>query len=351
MEATPVAPGEDERGAIELLRSVFPRDPSLLRYEDEYPLAFAPRNRAFRRVVRAGGRVVSHAAALPARQKAGAIEMPVGFIGSVATAPDHRGRGAAAAAVRACEEALADEAGAVLAMLWSSEAAFYEKQGYFPAGTEIRVTLPADLDPEARLDAEPLAERDLEAVREIHAREESLTHREAEDERRLFAIYGTRAFVSRRGGRAVAYAVVGRGADFPDHVHEWGGSDEDAARLIGGVAGLHRGRSLTVLVPAFREAVASRLARLGGAREVHPLGLAKCLRPGTLAALVNRMWRETGISFRAESSEECGVEVVRGDGGRLRLSTAAFVRAVVGPAGRPLPGLPVPFFVWGMDSI
>jgi hypothetical protein len=198
----------------------------------------------------------------------------------------------------------------------------------------------------------PLVAGDLAAVRALHALEASLTLRSAEDEARLFAVPGARGFALRApDGAPLAYAVVGRGADFPFHLHEWGGDDAAVEALVLGVAALHRGRSITVLVPSFREGLASRLAARGAAREEHPLALAKVLRPDALIAGVNGLWAARGAATRAR--REGALVVVEGPGAPpRRLDEAEWLRAIVGPGARAaLPDLPLPFFVWGMDSI
>src|SRR5262245_37949012 len=102
MLAEPLAPGPRPDEALEPVRAVFrPGRPDA--YADEYPLALSRANLDFRRVVRAGGRIVSHAAGYLAIQRAGPVEFGVGFIGSVATDPAFRGRGGAGEALRATE--------------------------------------------------------------------------------------------------------------------------------------------------------------------------------------------------------------------------------------------------------
>lgn len=353
MLAEPMSPGRDEDEALELLRAVFrPGRPD--RYADEYPIALARENLAFRRVVRSGGRIVSHAAGLHSIQRAGPVEFRLGFIGSVATDPAFRGRGGAGEALRATETSLAD-AGAVIAALWSGpdEARFYESRGYAAAGREIRLTLPPAGDAGERALVTRLRPDDLPAVRALHAGEPSLTLRSAEDEERLFAVPGTHGFALREGGGALsAYAVVGRGADFPFHVHEWGGKDAAVETLVRGVAALHRGRSITVLAPAFRAGLVARLVLAGAALEEHPLGLFKILRPDDLVSLANGVFESAGAPHRA-SREGSWVRVAPESGGgpALRLAEPEWLRAVIGPDGRGLPALPLPFFVWGMDSI
>jgi len=295
---------------------------------------------------------VSHAAGYLATQRAGPVEFQIGLIGSVATDPAFRGRGGAGEVLRATEERLA-AGGAVVAALWSSDARFYESRGYAAAGSEARLTLPPGLDDPRRTHVRPLRASDLASVRALHAREASLTLRSPEDEARLFAVPGAEGFALDGDEGLAAYAVMGRGADFPLHVHEWGGEDAAVEALVRGIATKNRGRSITVLAPPFRPGVAERLALLGAAREDHALGLLKTLDRDALVDVANRAFGAAGAPHRARLDGPL-VRVAPGPRGRaeVALDEAGWLRAILG-GGREsgFEGLPLPFFVWGMDSI
>ena len=337
------------------------------RLEAEYPLSLRPDRLEVHRAIYCGERPVAHAAFHEVRALGPAGEIPVGMIGLVYTEPALRGRGLASACVRACVSALR-ERGLPLALLWSDRKAFYHRLGFEPAGRERLLGVDSELcrralqelDPgRAPLGVEPVRPGDFEVLEALYAVKPLRARRAPGELALLAAAPQTQMVVARRGGRARAYAVLGRGDDFAGVVHEWAGSPSGVLSCL---AALARGaRGLAWLTgPAADPAVEA--LRTAGAREQHsPFALARIL---DAPALWQRV-REKAPALDAIHLEE-GPE-----GFRLECPQATWAlshrQALDLLLGETLPGLldglveaerralaaclPLPLYLWGFDSI
>lgn len=93
----------------------------------------AVRDHAIVRVAAEGGRVVGGATVLPAGQWFGGRVVPAAAVAGVCAAPEARGRGVAAALLRALAAA-AREAGLLVSPLWPSRTTVYRRWGWEIAG-------------------------------------------------------------------------------------------------------------------------------------------------------------------------------------------------------------------------
>lgn len=214
------------------------------RLEAEYPVSLTPSEIATHRVVRDGDELLSHGmyhvvdahAPMPVR---------VGMIGLVYTDPGARGRGLARLCIEACCEALEYE-GATIALLWSDKPDFYARLDFHPFGEETRWIINAEICRDARralgeasaaqdvlLDAPQ--ESDWPDLEKLYSSKRFRVERAPGALAALAAAPETVCVIARRGGRAVAYAALGRGDDFQGVIHEWAGSPEDVLACFEGL--------------------------------------------------------------------------------------------------------------------
>lgn|GEM_PF-1772634 len=160
-------------------------------------------------------------------------------IGLVVTDPAARGKGYASHLLLACE-ARARREGAACAVLWSDLVSFYEKNGYLVGGTEIswlleeqslnlvRERLRAELSPSQSIAIEltngALSTDTRFALRRIYEGSGIGPRRDVSSYAAFEAMPGLDRWVARsQTGQIVGSALVGKGRDLTDTLHEWTG--------------------------------------------------------------------------------------------------------------------------------
>jgi GNAT superfamily N-acetyltransferase len=331
----------------------------------EFPLVFEERF---------GGRVVAYeekgdvrsTCALLLRELiVGGARMRVGLLGSVATEIAWRGKGLAARVLDEAERVLAQE-GCALAFLWADDPEFYAARGYQRVGWEVDCVLPTE-----RLAAlsgtgliRELSRQDCADVQRIYEQHPARVERSPSETAALLNCPGMSCLVLLREHCVVAYACLGRGADFANTIHEWGGACEDVLALAAEHArrALCRGAcsDLAMILPPGAKRLRERLAELGAGVHDGVLGMAKVIDMDALAGVFNRF----GGDLRAQLSPVGGELLVRGPSGVRTLDERAAlavllsqhgardaVEALEQELGARAPKLPLAPFFWGLDSI
>lgn len=185
----------------------------------------------------------------------------VNLLGSVATSPEHRGRGLAGQVLATALAATA--AAAQHTLLWAERDGLYCRTG-FVAGSPETCLMLARRPRRGHAVVRSATIQDHPALFALHERKPWRVERTAMAMSGLLTTPGLGTFVLDREGLAVAYACTGKGADLQGYWHELGGSDEDLAELL--PAALHHAdqREAVLLLPPYR----SRLRGLLGAAVV-----------------------------------------------------------------------------------
>ncbi|MEW6745880.1 MAG: GNAT family N-acetyltransferase [Planctomycetota bacterium] len=329
----------------------------------QYPLVLGRANWHRVRIVTEADRVVSAAVAWPSVCRLAGARIKVGFVSNVATHPGHRGRGLATMAVRACEDVLRDE-GCVFAVLWSADTKFYGHLGYVEAGTEWDLAAPeAEAASGAVAEHVPGAEERASLYGELTRRRVSGVVHEHDALASLLGAPGLDFRVLRRGGGAVAFAIEGKGQDLGGFVHEWGGSLEGVEELLGAMAAETRTRPLVAMLPDEAVLLRRRLERRGFVSTAGAIGLFKVLDPWGLAAILREVLGRCGVRSIDVGVHADGLAFMHGSR-QVVVPTQEVPRAVLGycadltrtdelshSLGVQLQGiLPLPFFLWGLDS-
>lgn len=356
------------------------------RLEREYPACFAPTSSARPITAWLGTEPAAFCLLLPTRFALGAGCLRTGLISLVYTDPRFRGRGLARRVV-AQARAEARAAGLGLCLLWSEPtlADFYAAQGFTRAGSETLLAFDAAIlaaasegaRPETQASATALevgcarfsdwpAIRSLRAARTCHA----ALPGEAAD---WLGIPDLEIRVARRGEAVVGFAMRGRGDDFPGVVHEWGGETDAVLRCCAALLPEQDDAGLLLLSPRETSSLTWRL-RQAGARLVRgPLAWMQIADEAAFAAdLASIVPELTAISLTERAPGAAGPARLRiantRTGCALEVEPADWLARVFGPdetaaPPRPCPALtsllpsaaaaqlPLPFFVWGLESI
>ncbi len=331
---------------------------------DEYPLVFASSNRANLMVAVENGEIVSHVGMKTVQFRGPSLKLRLGLIGSVRTSPRHRGRGLARLLMQAAARRLF-EVGAELALLWTSIPGFYEKLGWTVAGSEFSLEVSRGKLPVAGIGGivrrlTPDRWRDVVA---LHERERLRVMREPSEYEALLGIPGTTTYVLDTADGPTAYGVVGKGRDFAGCLHEWCGSADDVVSLVRGVLEITRRETVTLIGPPSRQDVLERFQRLDLTPEPAALGMFRVINPRSLAQQLesclwpagipwNLSWHDEGVIVSSLTTGE-PFELGHDDALRLLLGLGnerfALPEALGGPEISER--LPLPFYVWGLDSI
>lgn len=239
---------------------------------EEYPTILSLSNYAHSMVAWDGTRPISHAAFYPYSIYTQAGHLPVVAVGQVWTDPGARGQGWATKVLLALEEEI-KKVGAAFAILWTGEPTIYEKIGYVRAGREVdwlcdRSELPAQL--EHALKSGPVAtelplsarKSALSSIIRLYERHKLRVVRSPEQWEAYSRIPNSVWYVARSGDAITAYAVMGKGIDLGNAVHEWGGESLGVLCLLRHIIQSTSGRVMLMGPEDESEEVLSRLPGL-----------------------------------------------------------------------------------------
>lgn len=356
------------------------------RLEREYPLCFGPDSKAVPIVGHVGGEPAGFCILLPTRFELAGGVLGAGLISLVYTDPRVRGRGIARRVVRrAVTEARSRGLG--LCLLWSEPglADFYTRQGFTRAGGETllaldRAILATALAGESSTSAQPASDLRIEPAREsdwasILALRAQRICRVALPgaATRWLEIPELAVRVARRDARVVGFAMRGRGDDFAGVIHEWGGETGAVLRCCEALLPAGDEAGLLLLAPRETSSVPWRL-RVAGARTVrNALAWARIACPTAfgrdLASIVPELSALTLAEIEPGGASDVRLRSTNTTTGvALELGADEWLVGLLGEvdhAGslraraslRPvLPEtasskLPLPLFVWGLESI
>ncbi len=353
--------------AVRLMQRVMRDGGSLAQ---EYPLVFDTAFDGRVLAIEEQGQVRSACAVLTRDCVAGDVRVRVGLIGSVSTEPAYRRRGFASRLLDLARAELARQ-GCALIALWADEPEFYEARGFVPFGAESDFLIELAHKPSMPRfpGVRAAAGDDVARLHSLYSRHRERFDRRLEETRALLSSPGMETLVLEDRNEIAAYSCLGRGADLARAVHEWAGAPEHVLALLG--AHLERSAArkerepICLIAPTSAVTLRDLLHNRGIAEHRGILGLARIGDAATALELVSRAAAPGTRLSLEEGSEHASVRVrlegprsgaeldeqdlvqliapARGDASKLRQLEA--------DTGAALPGLPLPLFAWGLDSI
>ena len=242
----------------------------------EYPLVFGEDGPGDVFSICEGGQTLSACAVLERELIYPGGRVRVGFIGSVATHTDARGRGLATQLLCDAEDALR-ERGCEYALLWADEPEFYARRGYALDGEETDFLLNdvcLDVAP-LGLSVRPLFAGEEERLHDLYNGHGARVERSLDETKRLLACPQMRILLATRSGEVVSYVCFGRGADLGGVAHEWGGESEGVLACLADL--LESSDSVFVMAPGEPGAIGALLESCGAICAKGRLGMAKSL--------------------------------------------------------------------------
>ncbi|HET7560704.1 MAG TPA: GNAT family N-acetyltransferase [Limnochordia bacterium] len=328
------------RLASQVFRSSAEANPSMA---ELYPTLFAPQNAPNWTVAEADGRILSAVGMVPQPVRIGSARIVTAGIGSVCTAPEARGQGAAG---RCLEAAMARALAIGAQLMWiSGDRSLYRRAGCRPAGAFVERR--SERDPSAWPAAPDLSieadSDDIATIARLSALESVAFCRTPERWRRQLAghragtrepVYRLRAVaVVRRGGERVAwvaYSIHERpGQPVRLEVVEVAGERTAAAAAVGQLARAHACRVVRWVTPLHECGWGERLdAVLGGEWRTEPRTnpghTFRVLDAGELRSALAAYLDESGLAWPSSQDEAA-------------LTEALFAPGAAGRALIPLP--------------
>ncbi|MDA1264110.1 MAG: GNAT family N-acetyltransferase [Planctomycetota bacterium] len=324
----------------------------------EYPLVFGDGAVGQLSTIEAGGEPVAGCAFLTRTFQVGALRIPIGLIGSVATDPAHRGQGHASQALEQAQQSLA-RSGCAFALLWADDPDFYGPRGWLPMGTEVNHALPfavAHLLPDP-IGVRPARVEDIPSMHALYCAHTTRVERTLAETEQLLGAPNMTTLVLEREGTVVAYACEGRGKDLGGVIHEWAGVPLDALAVVRGH--LERtGSNLILMSSRDATGVFRYLQVLGIQANLGILGMGKVISLEACAEVLRAAL--PGIDLTLHPDSIC----IHGPAGEANLDETMLLLLLAAPrgirdmaeaveqlTGVSMAALPLAPFCWGLDSI
>ena len=360
------------------------------RLASEYPLLLDEAGPARHFTLFAGDVPTAHCVVLPRQIALLGGTLPVGFLSLVYTDPMARGRGHAGRVLRAAVRAARD-AGIGLVLLWSEADALYAREGFEPAGRETLLVLDetivgraldehraggitAERRPGAgpAVTTRPAHPGDWDSIEALRAQRAARVVCDASERARRPSLPDLDVRVARgEDDRLLGFAMRGRGDDLQEVIHEWGGETEATLLCCRSLLADQRsGQSLMLLAPALRTELAWVCRRAGARVLSRPLAWMRIASAPALAeALVGLGLDADWLGLRAlEGDASSAPRFWPSRSGRRAVSQGELLELLFGvpdsfdPGGRrgalgtafgsgAMKQLPLPLFVWGLESI
>lgn len=334
-------------------------------YLDEYPQVFHPRNQDNIRIIVENGEIVSHGATKNTIIKTPFSIFQVTVMGSILTHKNHRNQGHSKKIIESCIEN-AKNCGSELMILWTDLVGFYQKFGFELAGSEISAELNDSFkfhEMAPGLQIKKNIKVDPQAILKIYQNHSVFSHRTTEDIAQLMNIPQARLYSAwSKTGSLEAYAVEGKGSDLQGYVHEWGGSVTALMQLFAQMK-KDMGRVI-VMCPEYSQNLTKKLESHGALMHKGVLGMIKIVNPKSFTKKIKRASRLKGFSDFVFDYRDEKYYFGRGDDVYQTPDSSDIVRLAFGPLNAKdihnFPPhvlnafdkiFPIPFWVWGWDSI
>lgn len=312
----------------------------------EYPSLFGDFPGGSSLYIQKDGRVASHVALLVREFLHPCFRLRVGLIGSVATSSVFRGMGMASSLLKSAVSELRQKRCA-LAVLWSDQKEFYLPLGFHRAGREADLKFDPSSVPDFPEKARSFdSSKDVEALWRLYRRQEYRVDRSLEEMKRLTKIPDVKIYVLEKEGQIVSYIAIGKGADFTNYIHEWGGDLDSVSRTIASTQKQFYPKTPLVLIaPGGMDL--KPVKQMARERWDGVVGLIKILDRAEVLRAYEAYLKSRNVNY---SLQDQGQTLVLNDQKYPISTEKEFLKVIFGDE-TPSKNLTLPFFLWGFDSI
>ncbi len=337
----------------------------------EYPTALNTRNLNQMRIIKSEGKIAAHALVHTHLNKSPAGIFKVAAIGSVVTDPHHRHQGLSTQVVNACLD-IAQKQGCDFAILWTQLYDFYRKLGFELGGIEQAFIIEKNIstahsNPSTHSNHLKILNTlkvDPAALLKVYSRHTLGATRTTEDFRRYLNIPNTQLYTAwDENNNLKAYAVEGKGEDLIGYIHEWGGTVSSLMPLLAHIRQEKNG-PITLICSAQAQNLARQLKDQGALAHQGFLGMFRLLNQQNLCFKIRRYARQLGFSQWVFEYREGTYYLGSPQKMFQTTSEQDIIKLIFGPlTASEINGfdtetahliqkvLPIPFWIWGWDSI
>lgn len=333
--------------------------------EEEYPLFFQETNFENLRVAYHGDQIVAHAGVRFFIVKTHFGLVKIAAIGSVVTHSSFRSQGLSQTLLQQlCDKAYLE--GADIAILWTDLHDFYRKIGFELAGSELTIELNADFSVPSSPQHNYLLDQKVssEALLKPFLKHSVNSLRKVTDIDRYLRIPNSRIHsVWDKTNKLLAYAIEGKGADLQGYVHEWGGDTSALMALFSQVRQKSES-TLRILVSPHHQNLLRQLKDHSGEEYQGCLCMMKWIDPDRMFRKLNVYAAQMGVKNFNLSREDQLYKLQVGSSLFQTDHGTDFIPLLFGPT-RPSDFamfdaesvdqlsrvFPLPFWIWGWDSV
>jgi len=330
---------------------------------DEYPLALSKDNMERMKVMLINDKVVSHCYWFPYTIETSIGKLKVAGIGSVVTDPNHRNKGYSTRVLESCLKDIKQK-GFQLAILWSNLTEFYERLGFCCAGLEHLLIVTSSEIPsyQKRFIIEQYTYKDFEQIFNLYKKQPYKVIRGEKEFEAYLGIPETYSFVAKLNEEIKAYAVIGKGKDFQNYIHEWAGDSSAVIETIQHIAKTFDFDEVIVNIPFKESPIYQELTQTFPAAE-GVMGMIKILNLKSLGSQISHHIK--GKSSKKIIFSKDKDYIIKIDDKEFRLeSEKKMVTLLFGPHNDPdiidiatelntylKPTFPISMYIWGLDSV
>jgi predicted acetyltransferase len=330
----------------------------------EYPTALTPSNLHNIQIISDEDQIVSHAVVKPLIVKTPHLVLKVGAIGSVVTNPEYRNQGYSSQIIQSCLK-LCEKQQCDISILWTDLFEFYRKFDFELAGYEYSFVIDKEIltpNLDLRFSNDPRVA--VEAILRLYTQHTVCTVRSTDELKKYLSIPNTKIYTAwSSDGRLAAYAVEGKGIDLNGYIHEWGGSTSAIMGLLNYIYKIKK-EAFTFISPKHSQGLIHQLnVQASFANEGH-LGMIKIMDFNQFSTKIKRAFRSIGVvDIVLEKQDEnyiigCGNDLYKMSSirdltklifGPIVWDEIEYIRPETRSQLAKL--LPLPFWIWGWDSI
>lgn len=332
--------------------------------DDEYPNLFLNKNLHNMKIAIDGQQILSHAIMKPTFVKTPVAVWQIAAIGSVVTRDDQRNKGLSTKVIQACLQEAKNQS-CDLAILWTDLYDFYRKLNFELAGVECSVLFDkkfSEQQPVSNCKIILGPQVDPYALQKLHLNHTVSCPRTIEEIQNFLRIPNSEIYSSwNEQGQLVSYAVIGKGLDFTNYVHEWAGSLPEVMNLMAQIV-KRKNESITMITPAHSQNLIRECKKLNLHLHQGYLGMISIVNETSVFGKIKKYVRSKGFSdFVCERLDQ---EIIFGFKDQLLQvrESKNLLPLIFGPVpeGLPVDGLaekkmkelfPMPLWLWGWDSI
>jgi len=313
------------------------RNTSDFSIRDEYPSLFDERFGGKSLIEKDKSRIVSHVGYVIRNYVHPQFQLRIGLIGSVVTDKEYQGQGRASRLIFQAIQQMQREA-VSLVVLWSDQTQFYQNLGFYRGGRELDFIIDEKKSSDNLRFCRSLdRERDLDLIYSLYLKKQFRIERSQQEMAAYLRIPHLRCYVTEKEGKLDSYICINKGADFTGVIHEWGGHIEAVSEnILGCQKRFFPSQPLALIAPYFNENL--KFEKISSHWLIGCLGLMKVLDKEAIikAYLDWNCFEDKALDFKEQDLEA--------------LTDEEFLITCFGK-GEETKNEPLPFFLWGFDSI